>query len=292
MARYIDFIGFQFNGKHSSDMGVLRVSDGSRYNDGLVPDFSDVTEQVPGGDGTYYWDSFYSTKTFNIDIAYDKLTEKQFRDLRQWLNAKEMGQLIFDESPYKYYMAKISGAPQWKYICFNENNQRVYKGEGSVSFVCYFPYAKNTIRFYSQATGDRYANKAEWREAANLPASGTYPLSGGSIAFNNCGDLPTDFKAYYAVNSTSFNLTVKYDTTHTLTVTGIVAKGSDTHIMVNSRTHLIHGGSYSNGVFTESGNLYNELITAGDFFKLPIGTGTFTSTGKTCTALQYDYLYY
>jgi len=32
-----DFLGFTFNGVHSSELGLTRVSDGSRYNENLYP---------------------------------------------------------------------------------------------------------------------------------------------------------------------------------------------------------------------------------------------------------------
>jgi hypothetical protein len=32
-----DFIGFTFGGIHSSKLGLVRVSDGSRYNEDLLP---------------------------------------------------------------------------------------------------------------------------------------------------------------------------------------------------------------------------------------------------------------
>ena len=47
-----DFIGFTYNGKHCiNDFGIYRTSDGSRYNDNLVPSMTDKTADVPGGDG-------------------------------------------------------------------------------------------------------------------------------------------------------------------------------------------------------------------------------------------------
>ena len=60
MGYYGDFMGFQFGEYHSYDLGLLRVSDGSRYNDVSIPNFSDTVTKIPGGDGTYYWDSFYT----------------------------------------------------------------------------------------------------------------------------------------------------------------------------------------------------------------------------------------
>jgi hypothetical protein len=32
-----DFIGFSYNGIHSSDLGIIRTSDGSRFNENLLP---------------------------------------------------------------------------------------------------------------------------------------------------------------------------------------------------------------------------------------------------------------
>ena len=43
-----DFIGFSFNGHRSESLGIVRVSDGSRYNEDLVPTAQDKTVQVPG----------------------------------------------------------------------------------------------------------------------------------------------------------------------------------------------------------------------------------------------------
>jgi len=60
MKYYGDYLGFQFGEHHSRDLGLYRVSDGDRYNDVSIPNFTDTTSKIPGGDGTYYWDSFYS----------------------------------------------------------------------------------------------------------------------------------------------------------------------------------------------------------------------------------------
>ena len=58
----------------------------------------------------------------------------EWRDTRskQIFSDKNPHDLIFDEAPYKVYSAKVTGTPQLKTICFNENNQRIYKGEGSI----------------------------------------------------------------------------------------------------------------------------------------------------------------
>ena len=52
-----DYIGFSYGTKadetpmHSSDLGIVRTSEGSRFNENLLPTIQDKIVQVPGGDG-------------------------------------------------------------------------------------------------------------------------------------------------------------------------------------------------------------------------------------------------
>jgi hypothetical protein len=32
-----DYIGFSYNGRHSSTLGIIRTSEGSRFNENLLP---------------------------------------------------------------------------------------------------------------------------------------------------------------------------------------------------------------------------------------------------------------
>ena len=174
MASKGDFTGFYFNGRHSSELGITRISDGSRYNDNLLPTFQDKTAVVAGGDGTYFWNSYYTQKPFPLNFAFDNVTEEQYRELRRWLGTREIHELIFDESPYKKYMVKVTGTPQMKTVCFNmtdssnelydiyipaqidnKGGKRIYKGEGTIQFVAYFPYAKSTYKWLSDYTTDK-----------------------------------------------------------------------------------------------------------------------------------------
>lgn len=147
MAQKGDFIGFTFNGTHSSDLGIVRTSNGSRYNSNLLPSSQDQTVAVPGGDGVYFFGTNYQTRVFQLQIASDEISETQLRQIQQTWGDKQIHELIFDEAPYKVYMAKCTNMPQFNFICFDENGQRVYKGEGSVEFTCYYPYAKSRYKF-------------------------------------------------------------------------------------------------------------------------------------------------
>ena len=295
MALSGDFIGFTFNGVHSSDMGIIRTSDGSRFNENLLPASTDKTVQIPGGDGTYYFGSNYTQRQILISVATDELTETQFRQLKQWLGDKQIHPLVFDEAPYKTYMVKTSSIPTLKFICFDniiKNNgeivvNRVYKGEGSLQFIAYFPFARCTKKYLSEYTD---SNKEEWASASGLlTTQGDYDGTGAEINLYNPGDIETDFFAYYArtslkrltkiyINSNILN----FDFSNNDNVT-------DTYIRVNSKANLIEGCDEN---FKPTGILYNKFITSGDFFKIPTGESQLLSVGANCVKIEYDYLYY
>ena len=295
MALSGDFIGFTFNGVHSSDMGIIRTSDGSRFNENLLPASTDKTVQIPGGDGTYYFGSNYTQRQIPISIATDELTETQFRQLKQWLGDKQIHPLVFDEAPYKTYMVKTSSAPTLKFICFDnitKNNgeivvNRVYKGEGSLQFIAYFPFARCTKKYLSDYSD---SNKEEWASASGLlPTQGNYDETGAEINLYNPGDVETDFFAYYARTSLK-RLTKIYINSNILNFNfsnndNVI----DTYIRINSKANLIEGCDEN---FKPTGTLYNKFITSGDFFKIPTGENQLLSVGANCVKIEYDYLYY
>ena len=293
-----DFIGFSFNEHRSESLGIMRVSDGSRYNEDLVPTTQDKTVQVPGGDGFYYFGSDYTQRQFSINIAFDELTEKQFRELQQVFGTKELGKLVFDERPYKYYMVK-SGKPQLKYICFGKEGERIYKGEGTLTFTAYYPFAKSIFKFLNEY-GNK--NKDEWKEASGMKAEkGTYDIvsNNGSISVYNAGDLETDFilKFSLPVDNTpigDIKITLSKENVGKveafLDLNGFSKKGADTGFQINTKTNLIEGFN-AEGL---TGTLYNENITQGDFFKIPPREEGYqiSVTGATPIEIVYDYIYY
>lgn len=295
MALSGDFIGFTFNGVHSSDMGIIRTSDGSRFNENLLPASTDKTVQIPGGDGTYYFGSNYTQRQIPISIATDELTETQFRQLKQWLGDKQIHPLVFDEAPYKTYMVKISSIPTLKFICFDnitKNNgemivNRVYKGEGSLQFIAYFPFARCTKKYLSEYTN---SNKEEWASASGLlTTQGDYDGTGAEINLYNPGDVETDFFAYYARTSLK-RLTKIYINSNILNFNFTNNDNViDTYIRINSKANLIEGCDEN---FKPTGTLYNKFITSGDFFKIPTGENQLLSVGANCVKIEYDYLYY
>ena len=309
-----DFIGFSFNEHRSESLGIVRVSDGSRYNEDLVPTAQDKTVQVPGGDGFYYFGSDYTQKPFTIPIAFDGLTEKQFRELQQVFGTKELGKLVFDERPYKYYMVK-SSKPQLKYICFGKDGERIYKGEGTLSFTAYYPFAKSIFKFLEKEiekeTGKEvyvlrktYPNIEEWAEASGMKAQGTLdkvptnednePIPGDILVYN-AGDLETDFiLKFNGAPGDAVNIELSQQNVGNkkafLNLKKFGLKNTDTGFQINTKTNLIEGFN-AEGL---TGTLYNENITQGDFFKIPPREKGYqiSVTGATPIEIVYDYIYY
>lgn len=308
-----DFIGFTLGGIHSSQYNLYRVSDGSRYNENLLPTLQDKTVQVPGGDGTYYFGSYYTTRTFDLKLAYNQLNESQFRDLRQWLGKKELRELVFDEEPYKSYYVKCSSIPQLQYICFDENGGRVYKGEGSVQFTAYYPFAickYKSLQDYIELNQVTLESVSDWANASGLPTQKYSYIWDRAISndkrshLKNCGDLPMDIEIAFDYNQpvdihlTPYATGVKdSDPCIQLDAIGELKPG-DNNVIINSKTHLIEGvyDTYVDNdpnvvaTRTKTGNIYNEYITGGDFFKIPQGDWDLCS--PEFIAVRYNYLYF
>ena len=191
-----DYIGFTFNGVHSDTLGIKRTSEGSRFNENLLPTVQDKTAQVPGGDGMYHFGSYYTQRQFNISYAFDALTEEQLARIRALLGDKKIHELIFDEVPYKVYQAKVTGSASIKHIPFAEGEtNRIYKGEGSIQFTAYDPYAHCREKYLSNDYYKKFNNINEWKTAAGLLESqGDYDiLNGNIIKLYNPGSKEADF---------------------------------------------------------------------------------------------------
>lgn len=201
-----DFLGFSFDGIHCSFLQVTNVSNGDRYNEFLTPEFEDKIIDVPGIEGSYFFGTTYKNKPITVSIAFDSINEVQFRQLGKLLSIKKPCQLVFDERPYKVYMAKISAPPQLNYICFDEpkkttyyidpetgegvsterdglrvikrteegverervtpyiytgETERIYKGEGTIEFICTYPYAIDQFKILDLYGDFDFINEGE-----------------------------------------------------------------------------------------------------------------------------------
>ena len=329
--KYGDYIGFSFGTKsdgspmHSSDLGIVRTSDGSRFNENLLPTMQDKTVQVPGADGMYYFGSYYTQRQFNISFAFDGLTEFQVAQLKSHFGDKEIHDLIFDECPYKVYSAKVTGTATIKYIAFSEGvTNRLYKGEGSVQFTCYNPFARSRYKFLDEYSDANYPNKHEWKYASGMRKNNKYgdtgrtidqwdttdysgSDTGGRFLLFNPGDKEAEWILTIPFNNNKIpSMMIKlYNKGSKLGLSEITKKQNSTatEIRINSKTNLIEG--YKDGKPT--GELYNNHIESGAFFKIPVIKKTndnsdndnykaesllISNVTGVMPTIQYDYIYY
>lgn len=264
-----DFLGFQLGNDHSYGLNITRVSTNDRYQDLLLPTFTDSIVQVPGGDGTYYWDTSYTQKPFTIDFAFDNLRDEDLRKLRQMFSFKSIKPLIFDEFSYKQYMVKCAAPPQLKYICFDEYEFRIYKGEGTVQLVAYYPFAFSVISPYLEYLND-------------------------GAAINNVGDLPAFMKIVYNLNNINSDIQIELREKQNgpdigqLNLVGIIPEAGDTYMVINTQTQLIEG---YDAAMNKTGTLYNRYIDSGDFFWPPVGRSYLLSS-QPYESANYTPMYY
>lgn len=136
------YLGFTFAGRHSSEFGLLVVSDGSRYHQNSYNQFSDSVISVPGKNGGYYFGTQLSQRDFDINCVFDNITSHTMHKIQHWLYPNVTGWLIFDEQPYKRYLVKLSTVPVFNFLPFDEFKsadrytfqKEILKGEVNFSF--------------------------------------------------------------------------------------------------------------------------------------------------------------
>lgn len=138
-----DFVGFRFGNVHTKDLRLVVVTSSDRYEKNLLPNPKDYTVEIPGDCGQYYFGQTFDSREFNCNVAFDSVDENTWRKISQLFSTDKLQDLVFDELPYKTYKAKLKTKPEFKFICFTDRDtgERVYKGEGTLNFICYFPYA-------------------------------------------------------------------------------------------------------------------------------------------------------
>ena len=213
--QYDDFTGFTFNGQHSSQFGLLRVSDGDRYEDTLVLSSSDEAADIPGGPGQYYWGETLKERTFPINIAYDEVTEVDKRRIKKWLHPDDkLHELIFDERPYVKYWVKCTKEVKANELCFKVDGKRVYRGEFDIEFTAYMPYGIAVASVYdSESITREYYDYSpdeavDWIESSGLLSSDDFKtkkinefssVQGKTFTkIYNPGDVETGFELKFA----------------------------------------------------------------------------------------------
>lgn len=351
-----DFIGFTLDGVHSVDLNVMRVSDGTRYTDNLIPMVQDKTIQVPGGDGNYMFGTSFVQRPFQFPIAYDCMTEQNIRDLRRLMGQRKIMGLIFDELPYKVYKVRPTGTPNLKYVCFETEAEydsrvndvddslrtkddlygvgtrimkgRLYRGEGTLSFTAYTPFARSRFKYLdeytvvnipewgsmdSPAASDVFFNYYEWVESSRMKLSSAMkkrnnvdyvidtPTNAGCMVYN-AGDIETPFTLKIWFNGAFGGLLISYAADNKSfriepfnKQTALGSNTQDAGIQINTALNLIEG---IDSAGNPTGTIYNRYTQSGDFFKIAPTNDlewmgfSWAGASPTKMKIEYDYLYF
>ena len=283
--RYDDLTGFKFGDYHSSQFGLIRVSNGSRYNEYLLPTLKNTTTDVPGMEGTLYFGTQKTTRSFQVDMAFDSLTEEDIRDIREWLTGAHS--LIFDERPYIQYMCILNSAPQLKYLTFEENGERIYKGELSVNFVSYLPYGYSIDgkKFIDDFLDENFE---EWSNASHLAYKNFYEgeilrtydkFEGNNVYVYNGGDVEADYvlTCYFTEGATA-KISMN-DVFYEFSLRAKSANSTHLELSVNSKLQYARcrDVNIANGVITEISD-YEIMLPSTEMFKIPVGQSLITCT--------------
>ena len=298
--RYDDLTGFKFGDYHSSQFGLIRVSNGSRYNEYLLPTLKNTTTDVPGMEGTLYFGTQKTTRSFQVDMAFDSLTEEDIRDIREWLTGAHS--LVFDERPYIQYMCILNSAPQLKYLTFEENGERIYKGELSVNFVSYLPYGYSIDgkKFIDDFFDENFE---EWSNASHLAYKNFYKgetlhkydeFEGNNVYVYNGGDVETDYvlTCYYSSGGVTAKISMN-DVSYEFSLRAKSANSTHLELSVNSKLQYARcrDVSITDGVITGKSD-YEIMLPSTEMFKIPIGQSHITCTNINPSAPNViDYKY-
>ena len=197
---------FKFGNFDSKDLNLLVTSSGSRFNKNLLPPLINHTSELPEMDGQHYWGQTFGTREISLDVAFDNLKEEDWRLLSDLMSTTEPKELVLYDLPYKTYIVKLKDKPDFKYLCFKREDERIYKGEGVITFISFSPYGfiKNK---YLVAAADNYKISPEtlikkYYNVENNDGkiwSGGYPtyeqVKNGELYFN--GNNLIDFDKYW-----------------------------------------------------------------------------------------------
>ena len=317
-----EFVGFSFNGKHSSEFGLTAVVPSDMYIENLFADFDDRTVEVQGKDGAYYFGTQIKTKPLRLTVAFDNMNGAQKRNIINWLNPRKIGKLIFDEAPYKYYMVKITAPPTFSFVPFSEekNNlrQHIYKGSFELEFVSFDPYGYSEYAHVGQVpvwNGSSYStvyndsNLPEWYLESGLfdivPSATVVPniTSGFLIANSGVDIIPYNF---YNGGNTASIVDLEFTVTaFNVGSTALLIKNNTNNVefelksLRNIEALSSHAGPWTIVCNSLTGQIYSDInsirynlgaLHNGQFLLVEPGDNEWT-TNRVLTNLKVKYRY-
>jgi len=306
-----EFLGFQWDDIHSSELNIVRTINNQYFEDLLTPTISLTTETIPGSDGLYYFGQWFEKKEFSITIGFNSLTEQNLRQLIEMFSDKNYHDLTFDERPYKTYRVYTSTQPKFNYIGEDDDEYGIiYKGEGIISLAMAIPFATARSKVLNDYYGtssttidDNGVKLLNWAPASGILDSATRTSQQLDIQQTITGNAvvkvynPGLLKSNTVITITNYpsnNFSITYSE-------GNSYPGDQKQIIIIdgsqlSGTTLVLNSRFKTLAVDNVAQIY--AITAGDFITIPPSTSGITknyyvscSNSSVTMTIDYDYVY-
>ena len=152
------FISFSYDGKWIEDFNLLAIIENNAMQRKIYADFEDNVSDSEVWDGQLYWSTHYKANEMTITLFTDGITEVQLDDFKHHFSAGKIGELVLAEHPNRGILARISEAPEYSVLPFEEKttvkvagqdyetSTTTYKGKITLNFVIDDPF------WYSRAS--------------------------------------------------------------------------------------------------------------------------------------------
>ena len=236
------------------------------------------------GEGTFTFTVFYPFARSRYEYIEDYTQE----NVQEWIEANSLLTNEFEEGiiypailSYDHADGKSTGSiigTEGSFSLWLEETDLLTDSDVEI-------FGINSVIDFFLGNG-AYYNLDEWREASRIPSGENYgTYSNGAYKLYNAGDMPMPFKLRIPVSTTAQTIDIRCAGSKIL-LNAVAAKTGDSYIIIDGLTHTVRG---CDGEYKLTQNLYNEKITNGDFFTLPIGEVRLESNVE--GHLEFKYLY-
>lgn len=160
------FISFNYGGRDIEEFGLLVIFESGRLSKNIYTSFHDITTNIEGRDGQFYWGSYYDADTLSFTLATDGITTSQYEDFKNYFVPGIARDFILSEFANRTRKARVQTSPQINLLPFEDKikvkvggieqeiRTSLYKGEITLEFVFDDPFWAAKDTYFDTITED------------------------------------------------------------------------------------------------------------------------------------------
>lgn len=193
------------------------MADGNRYYEQFSPDFENIVTSVAGQTGSYDFGVDIKERLITLECFCNGITEFERRWVEGWLAPGKVGKLVYDESPFKYYMVKLASPINFSFIPYSygiSGEGILYKGTFTLELVALYPYAVSHFNTLDEVEYDNprlFYNSGLLYADTLPPSTFTNITSNKNIILYNGGNVNSPINV--RIRGTWDSLTIRNQTT-------------------------------------------------------------------------------